>query len=151
LASKDAPDVGIDNGDIAFVSKGQHRSSGVRTKTRQRKERIEIVGNYSPMLGNNSYRSAMKIHRTTVITEACPFSDDVANWRLRANCHRRESLKKLMPTRNNSRHLCLLQHQFRDKYCPRITSLSPRQIVTTTSRPSEYRLDVRRSQHESVF
>jgi len=85
LASQDAPDVGIDNGDIAFVSKGQHRSSGVRTKTRQRKERIEIVGHYSPMLGNNSNSSAMKIHSTPVVPKTCPFSYDVTNGSLRTH------------------------------------------------------------------
>jgi hypothetical protein len=151
LASKYSADIGIDDGDVAFVSKGQYRSSGVRPQPRQRKKCIQIIGNYSPVVLNNSNRSAMEIHSPSVVPKTCPFSYDVANGSLRASRNRRESLKKLMPARDNPRHLCLLQHQFRNNYCPRIAGLSPWQIVTTTSRPSEYRLDVRRSQHESVF
>ena len=151
MASKDATDIGIDDSNISFVGKGKHRTSGIRTEPRQREERIEIVGNYSPMLGNNSDRSAMKIHCTTVITKTCPLSNDVANGSLRANRGRRESLEELMPTRRNSRHLCLLEHQFRNKYRPRVACLPPRQLVATASRPRKHRLDVRRSEHESVF
>jgi hypothetical protein len=151
LASKDSADIGIDNSNVSFVSKSKYRSSGVRAKPWQCKQGIEIVRDHSPMLGNNGNRSAMKIHSTPVISKTCPFSNDVANGSLRANCSRRESIKELIPTRNNSRHLCLLEHQFRDKYRPRVAGLSPRQVVATTSRPRKHRLDVRRSEHESVF
>jgi hypothetical protein len=151
LSSEDATDIGIDDSNISFVGKRQYRSSGIRTEPGQRKQRIEVAGHHSPMLLNNSNRSPMKIHCTTVVTEACPLGNDVANGSLRANRRRRESLEELVPTRNNSRHLCLLEHQFRNKYRPRVACLPPGQLVATASGPRKYRLDVRRSEHESVF
>jgi len=151
LTSKDSTDIRINNCDISFKRKREHRPSGVRTEPRQREERVEVVGNHSPMFGDNSNCSTMKIHRTTVVTKARPFSHDIANRRLSASCSRWESFKKLMPTRNDSRHLRLLEHQFRNEYRPWVAGLSPRQLVTSTSGPSKYRLDVRRSEHESVF
>jgi hypothetical protein len=151
LSSKDSAHIGINNSDISFVGKGQYRSSRVRTKPWKREECIEIAGNYPSMLGNNSNCGTMKIHCTTVVTKTCPFSYDVANGSLSANRNRRESLEELMPTRNNPRHLCLLEHQFRNKHRPRIARLPPRQLIATTSGPCKYRLDVRRSEHESVF
>ena len=136
-ASKNAGDVGLNNGFGKIKGKTGNRSGGVAPDSGKLRDIGQVPGQRAGKVFSHIFGRRLEVTCTSVITEALPGMEDVS---FAAASERFESRKPFEPALviwKHARDLSLLEHDFRNHDRIRVAGLPPRKIATRLSVPAQ--------------
>src|SRR5687768_14370377 len=133
-AAQHARDIGVHQRGPFLERKRGNCPRGVRTDSRERPERRQLVGELANLPGE-----CMEVPDARVVAQSFPRFAHARGRRLGQRIQRRESRQKPIVVVHDTRDLRLLQHGFRDENAIWVPGVSPRQIPSVPSEPRTQR------------
>src|SRR3990167_2935882 len=116
-----AADVRFNESDGRIERERRDRTSGIRADARQCHENIRVARKFTAIFPHNLLRDAFQIERATVIANAGPCRQHIAD---RCSCERAEIWEmadEFMILRHDARYLRLLKHNLGNENAIRVT------------------------------
>ncbi len=120
-------DVDVDGKIVESEREGTDRSGRVRADSRQSAQLLGIAWNPSAVLADDDACDFVQAHRTSIVSEATPGTQDVRASRRSERCQRRESHDEGFKSRHDPLDLRLLQHELAYERPIRAAFAAPRQ------------------------
>ena len=114
-SAQHSPHVGVDRTDRPTEGDGRHGAGGVRTDTRHRLERGQVVGHLPTMPLDDDPRRALQVERPSVVAEAGPLAEDLRRRRGGERVDGRKAGHEGSPGRLAAARLRLLEDDLRDE------------------------------------
>src|SRR4029434_2317759 len=100
---------------------------------------FEIVRQFAPVLIEHTLRSAMKIPRPRVVSQALPEPKNIRFARQSQGSETGKTLHPSLEIRDDRRNLRLLKHEFRYQHRVRRRVTTPRKVTAMPAKPGNQR------------